>query len=71
MHPPQPYIASVDHLANGGRREQPAYVLDIPGGYGKVPIAPSQIERGERGWVVEDGCGHRHLYPADPAEEAG
>ena len=50
---------------------QPTYVLDIPGGYGKVPIAPSQIERGDRGWVVEDGCGHRHLYPADPGEDVG
>jgi lysine 2,3-aminomutase len=48
---------------------QPAYVLDIPGGYGKVPIAPSQIESDGAGWIVEDGCGRRHAYPSDPGEE--
>ena len=47
---------------------QPTYVLDIPGGYGKVPIAPCAItpnsSSGE--WLVEDGAGGRHRYPADP-----
>jgi len=46
---------------------QPAYVLDIPGGYGKSPIGPNYIERraangGER-VVVEDFNGRRHHYP--------
>jgi lysine 2,3-aminomutase len=47
---------------------QPTYVLDIPGGYGKVPITPCAItpnsSSGE--WLVEDGAGGRHRYPADP-----
>ncbi|HYZ43059.1 MAG TPA: lysine-2,3-aminomutase-like protein [Stellaceae bacterium] len=47
---------------------QPTYVLDIPGGYGKVPIAPCAITRDETtgGWAVEDGAGVRHSYPPDP-----
>ncbi|MCW5772800.1 MAG: lysine-2,3-aminomutase-like protein [Rhodospirillaceae bacterium] len=42
---------------------QPAYVLDIPGGYGKVPIGPNYIEREGEGWRVEDPQGGRHTYP--------
>jgi lysine 2,3-aminomutase len=47
---------------------QPTYVLDIPGGYGKVPIAPCAISAGGEagGWTVEDSAGVRHVYPADP-----
>jgi lysine 2,3-aminomutase len=50
---------------------QPTYVLDIPGGYGKVPIAASAVSRAEEGgdWVVEDPAGKRHHYPADPGVE--
>lgn len=46
---------------------QPTYVLDIPGGHGKVPIAPCAVTSGgpTGGWVVEDGAGVRHAYPAD------
>ncbi|UQA62617.1 lysine-2,3-aminomutase-like protein [Polyangium aurulentum] len=44
---------------------QPTYVLDIPGGYGKVPIGPSYLgpegEDGRR--VVEDPAGREHVYP--------
>jgi lysine 2,3-aminomutase len=49
---------------------QPTYVLDIPGGYGKVPIAPCAVSMaGEaRGWNVEDGAGVQHSYPADPED---
>jgi lysine 2,3-aminomutase len=49
---------------------QPTYVLDIPGGYGKVPIAPGVIARdGSSGeWLVEDPTGIQHSYPADPAD---
>jgi lysine 2,3-aminomutase len=48
---------------------QPTYVLDIPGGYGKVPIAPCAVSRPEtsRGWDVEDSAGVQHSYPPDPA----
>lgn len=52
---------------------QPTYVLDIPGGYGKVPIAPCAVtSRGSRGgWIVEDGAGAEHAYPADPGDREG
>jgi lysine 2,3-aminomutase len=44
---------------------QPTYVLDIPGGHGKVPIAASAATPGERPgcWIVEDPGGRRHCYP--------
>ena len=49
---------------------QPTYVLDIPGGYGKVPIARCAIhaDDGYGGWAVEDGNGGRHAYPPDSEE---
>jgi lysine 2,3-aminomutase len=40
---------------------QPAYVLDIPGGYGKSPIGPGYLS--EAGSIVEDFNGRRHCYP--------
>ena len=47
---------------------QPTYVLDIPGGYGKVPIAPCAVtpDSSSGEWLIEDGAGGRHRYPADP-----
>ena len=47
---------------------QPTYVLDIPGGHGKVPVGPSYLERadadpGSERWLVEDIAGQRHRYP--------
>src|SRR5262249_38528596 len=47
---------------------QPSYVLDIPGGFGKVPLLPSAIGRhpASAGWVVTDPDGRRHAYPPDP-----
>jgi lysine 2,3-aminomutase len=48
---------------------QPSYVLDIPGGYGKVPIAPCAAHADPSGgWTVEDSAGVRHDYPPDPSE---
>ena len=41
---------------------QPTYVLDIPGGHGKVPVAPDYLNGGE----VEDPWGQRHAYPPKP-----
>jgi lysine 2,3-aminomutase len=38
---------------------QPTYVLDIPGGHGKVPVGPDYIGEG----VVEDPWGESHAYP--------
>jgi len=43
---------------------QPTYVLDIPGGHGKVPIGPSYLARDEAGWTVADPHGNRHDYPS-------
>jgi lysine 2,3-aminomutase len=47
---------------------QPTYVLDIPGGYGKVPIAPCAVSprAAACGWTVEDPAGVEHAYPPDP-----
>jgi len=39
---------------------QPAYVLDIPGGFGKSPIGPNYLSAD--GVVVEDFRGRRHAY---------
>ena len=41
---------------------QPAYVLDIPGGYGKSPIGPTYAARTTTGWSVEDFRGGAHAY---------
>ena len=44
---------------------QPTYVLDIPGGAGKVPIGPSYLREaadGRNASVVEDWQGKLHLY---------
>jgi lysine 2,3-aminomutase len=40
---------------------QPAYVLDIPGGHGKVPIGPGYLD-GAGDYTVEDYRGGRHRY---------
>jgi lysine 2,3-aminomutase len=40
---------------------QPTYVLDIPGGHGKVPIGPGYLD----GDQVTDWQGNRHRYPPD------
>ena len=53
---------------------QPTYVLDVPGGHGKVPIGPSAVRRNAADgcWLVEDSAGRRHCYPqpaAAPLEE--
>jgi lysine 2,3-aminomutase len=42
---------------------QPTYVLDIPGGHGKVPIGPCWLQHDGEGWIIEDSAGARHLYP--------
>ncbi len=42
---------------------QPTYILDIPGGYGKVPVGPEYLSDG----AVEDPAGRRHAYPPKDA----
>jgi lysine 2,3-aminomutase len=46
---------------------QPAYVLDIPGGYGKVPVGPCYLTDADAAGrhVVEDPHGGRHVYPPE------
>ena len=45
---------------------QPTYVLDIPGGAGKVPIGPNMIEPGG----VRDATGALHAYPPESVRPA-
>jgi lysine 2,3-aminomutase len=48
---------------------QPEYVIDIPGGFGKVPVGPNYLSRdaadvsGPARYRVTDYCGEVHLYP--------
>jgi lysine 2,3-aminomutase len=50
---------------------QPTYVLDIPGGYGKVPVGPGYLAGGPAGWTVTDPRGGTHAYPPrdDPKQD--
>ena len=41
----------------------PTYVLDIPGGHGKVPISAPYVTQSTDGYVAEDHAGIRHPYP--------
>jgi lysine 2,3-aminomutase len=41
---------------------QPALMLDIPGGAGKVPVGPEFAAENDGDWVVEDFRGRRHRY---------
>jgi lysine 2,3-aminomutase len=42
---------------------QPTYMLDIPGGHGKVPAGPDYLKRSEEGvLLVEDISGGVHDY---------
>ena len=41
---------------------QPTYVLDIPGGHGKVPVGPTYLTGSDGAYVVEDPNGHHHIY---------
>jgi lysine 2,3-aminomutase len=44
---------------------QPSYVLDIPGGHGKVPLAVSAAAPDDSGggWIITDPAGSQHRYP--------
>ena len=45
---------------------QPTYVLDIPGGHGKVPIGPGYLRDAGGQMLVEDPAGEPHAYPPSP-----
>jgi lysine 2,3-aminomutase len=49
---------------------QPTYVLDIPGGHGKVPIGPCWLHRADDCWRIEDTSGVCHRYPPRSGDEA-
>jgi lysine 2,3-aminomutase len=40
----------------------PAYTLDIPGGFGKVPVNADHVRKAETGWQVMDPAGTWHDY---------
>lgn len=42
---------------------QPTYVLDVPGGHGKVPVGPAYLGDDPDALRVEDAFGGRHRYP--------
>lgn len=44
---------------------QPLYVLDIPGGFGKVPLVSSNLEKTARGYRIRDFAGRWHDYLSD------
>ena len=41
---------------------QPTYILDIPGGHGKVPVGPVHANNDGLKWLVEDFQGEMHDY---------
>lgn len=48
---------------------QPHYVVDIPGGYGKVPVISAEKSPDGR-YIFTDWQGGRHIYPPDPSTRA-
>ncbi|CAN5343559.1 hypothetical protein BH10PSE6_BH10PSE6_00170 [soil metagenome] len=42
---------------------QPTYVLDVPGGHGKVPIGPGYLGDDPDALLVRDAFGETHRYP--------
>ncbi|MCJ2040367.1 lysine-2,3-aminomutase-like protein [Methylobacterium sp. J-059] len=45
---------------------QPTYVLDIPGGHGKVPVGPGYVAADRDGTRITDPNGGVHAYPPEP-----
>ncbi|PTM97257.1 lysine-2,3-aminomutase-like protein [Mycoplana dimorpha] len=49
---------------------QPTYILDIPGGHGKVPVlSPAVQDSGDGCFRIVDFRGGQHLYPPQPVSE--
>jgi lysine 2,3-aminomutase len=42
----------------------PTYLLDLPGGFGKVPLESRNVEKTVSGWRIRDGRGSWHDYIA-------
>jgi lysine 2,3-aminomutase len=55
---------------------QPDYVIDIPGGFGKVPVGPNYLSRDTADasspvrYRVTDYCGDVHIYPPPERSES-
>lgn len=49
----------------------PHYVIDIPGGFGKVPLDSGMVERTDDGWRIQDHAGVWHDYPGTGPRDAG
>ncbi|MFD1329740.1 lysine-2,3-aminomutase-like protein [Mycoplana ramosa] len=48
---------------------QPTYILDLPGGYGKVPVLSTAVEETDDGrFRISDFRGGEHLYPPQPGD---
>ena len=41
---------------------QPDYLIDLPGGHGKVSFCPAFTIQTEEGWLLEDFKGQQHAY---------
>jgi lysine 2,3-aminomutase len=50
---------------------QPAYVLDLPGGYGKVVLDSANVEKAAEGHRIRDFAGIWHDYPPRQLETRG
>jgi len=46
----------------------PHYILDLPGGHGKVPLGPDYLQPDGDGWLVRDPQGNLHRYD-DPKRD--
>ncbi len=46
---------------------QPTYVLDLPGGYGKVVLDSANVEKASSGHRIRDFAGEWHAYPPTSA----
>lgn len=49
--------------ANLSGLAMPTYMLDIPGGFGKVPLESTNVEKTAAGHRIRDGRGQWHVYP--------
>ena len=45
----------------------PAYMLDIPGGFGKVPLESANVEKTASGHRIRDSHGQWHEYGDSPS----
>ncbi|MGB3147310.1 MAG: lysine-2,3-aminomutase-like protein, partial [Paracoccaceae bacterium] len=49
----------------------PTYVIDIPGGFGKVPVTADYVQRQGSHYLISDHQGREHIYHDPPAVSEG